>query len=184
MSPPISSSDESYGRRKWGNEQSDFIYFGIGMGVILLIVQAQGSHATMVNPAWLCTHAGFTIVALCLQYICLSNNKDRRTEENKAKICKDFASNRILGNDDVVLEQEDMKRRLIKLEIKMTKLLEMVSHIPQETFSTSVHSETHLLPPGPTQLSKRTTSSDGGRSDSSQATSELAGLVHIAYHGK
>jgi len=144
MSPAISSSGESYGRRKWGNEQPDFIYFGIGMGVILLIVQAQGQDATKENKAWLYTHAGFSMVALCLQYICLSSNKDRRTEENQEKICKDFASNRILGNDDVVLEQEDMKRRLIKLEIKMTKLLEMVSHIPR-----------------PMQVSKRTTSIDG-----------------------
>ena len=168
MSPPNSPSDESYVRRRWGNDKPDFMCLGLGMGVILLIVQAQGPHASMVNPAWLCTHAGVTMVALCLQYICLSNNKDRRTEENQEKICKDFASNRILGNDDVVLEQEDMKRRLIKLEIKMTKLLEMVSHIPQETSSTSVHSETHSFPPGPTQVSKRTTSIDGD----------------IAYHGK
>jgi hypothetical protein len=42
------------------------------------------------------------------------------------RICKDFAS-RILDNDAVVLEHEDMKRRLIKLENKMTKLLEIVS---------------------------------------------------------
>ena len=46
-------------------------------------------------------------------------------------ICKDFAS-RILGNDAVVLEHEDMKRRLIKLENKMTKLLEIVSTSEEE----------------------------------------------------
>jgi hypothetical protein len=116
--------------------------------------------------------AAVTMVVIFLLNVLLTENIDKTRK--LATPCTESASNRSVCADQMSLDFEESNRRLVKLEIKMTKLVFLVSKInisqvrkgkvnPETTLTSS-----HLVAP------KRNTGSGSSRSVRSHVSPEAA----------
>ena len=116
--------------------------------------------------------AAVTMVVIFLLNVLLTENIDKTRKLQTP--CTESASNRSVCADQMSLDFEESNRRLVKLEIKMAKLVDLVSKSQVMTGSVNPETTSASSYPVAPQPPKRNTSSGSRRHVRSHVSSEAA----------